>query len=106
VVSDEEAQIVVYGFEWDFEPGGNVEHLASHDVTPADVHYVHEHEPIYVRNVPSLRRAATHVMVGRDSRARSLVIFIAETQRPGIWYVVTARRGADAHKLLERHGRI
>lgn len=106
VVSDEPAEVTVNGFEWDFEAGGNVDHLASHGVSPGDVHFVHEHDPIYVRNLPSLSRSATHVMVGRDARKRSLAIFIVETARRGIWYVLTGRRGADAHALLERHGRI
>jgi hypothetical protein len=106
VVSDESADLVVDGFEWDFDEGGNVDHLAQHGVMHADVHFVHEHDPLYVRNLPSLTRTATHVMVGRDSQERSLAIFIIETARPGIWYVVTGRRGADAHDLLERHGRI
>lgn len=106
VVSDESGEMVVDGFEWNFDPGGNVDHLAVHEVTPADVRFVYEHDPIYVRNVPSLAPTSTHVMVGRDSRIRSLAIFIVETARTGIWYVVTGRRGADAHELLERHGRI
>ena len=106
MVSDDSAEIRVDGFEWDFDPGGNVDHLAVHEVTPGDVRHVHEHDPIYVRNLPSLGRSATHVMVGRDARSRSLAIFMVETARTGIWYVVTGRRGADAHQLLERHGRL
>lgn len=58
----EPAEIEVAGFVWDFDPGGNVDHLALHEVTPGDVRYMHEHDPIYVRNIPSLRRGATHVM--------------------------------------------
>jgi len=46
VVSDESAEIVVNGFEWDFDPAGNVDHLALHEVGPTDVRFVHEHDPI------------------------------------------------------------
>jgi hypothetical protein len=106
VVSDETDDINVSGFEWNFDAGGNVDHLALHGLTPDDVRFVRDHNPIFVRNVPGLQRSAIHVMVGRDSRRRSLAIFMVEASRVGIWYVVTGRRGADAHDLLERHGRI
>ena len=29
-----------YEFIWDDEPGGNVEHIAEHDLTPADIEEV------------------------------------------------------------------
>lgn len=28
---------------WDYEPGGNVEHVDEHDLTPADVEFVLQH---------------------------------------------------------------
>ncbi|HEY7269364.1 MAG TPA: hypothetical protein VH951_06025 [Dehalococcoidia bacterium] len=82
----------VEGFEWTDGPGGNIEHLARHGVSPADVHEVRDNDPLFFDNLPGAWRVATIVMVGQNLRHQSLIVFLIATANPGIWKPVTARR--------------
>jgi hypothetical protein len=102
-VVDERAEIVINGFRWTER---TLTHLAEHEVTPADVLHVRRHDPLAYRTSPGAFRFATHALVGRDRRSRSLIIFLSETEEAGIWQVHTAYRARLAHELLEQEGRL
>lgn len=99
----ESARIALNGFNWSERA---IEHLAEHDVTPADVEFVRAHDPLVYRTKPGEFRYATHALLGRDGHSRSLIVFISATDEPGIWRVHTAYRARLAHDLLEREGRL
>jgi hypothetical protein len=94
--------IEVTGLLWDYEPGGNVEHLARNDVAPADVQAVLDNGPLFFRGLES--RTSTHAIVGRDNRGRSLLIYIIATPELGIWKPVTGWRSQVARRLLHNEG--
>lgn len=96
--------IEVEGFFWDFDPDGNVEHRAQHDVRIADVNAVLAFEPLFFQNAGE--HAATYAMIGRDSRQRSLIIYLVPTAEGGVWKPITGWRGRLAHRILEQEGRI
>jgi len=100
----EQREIEVEGFAWDFEPDGNVAHLAGHDVRIADVNAVLAFGPMFLRSLSE--HAATYVMVGRDNRNRSLLIYPVATPEHGIWKPVTGWQSGDAHRLLQEGGRL
>jgi hypothetical protein len=102
----EPEDIDVQAFAWDHNPGGNVEHLARHGVTPEDVEAVLDFVPLFFMAEAEADRRSTHAMVGRDGRNRSLVIYLIAVFPPGVWEPVTGWRSALAHELLEREGRI
>lgn len=99
----ERDDITVEAFAWYYGPEGNVAHLAAHDVTVEDVYSVLAGRPLYYRNLPG--RRATHVMIGRDQRRRSLFVTLLATAEPGEWLPVTGWRSAVAHRILAQEGR-
>jgi len=99
----ERTRIAIRGFRWN---EWAIEHLAEHDVTPQGVDFIRTHEPLVYRTEPPEFRFATHALVGRDARRRSLIVFISETDDRGTWRVHTAYRARLAHDLLEREGRL
>jgi hypothetical protein len=98
----ERAVLHVAGFLWDFTPGGNVEHLARHDLTITDIDDVLRASPLYFRSLDT--GAATHAMIGRDAQSRSLLIYLVPTTTSGIWKPVTGWQSSLAHKILEQEG--
>jgi hypothetical protein len=72
---------------WDFAPRGNVEHIARHDVTPADVEGVLNLAPRFFN---SLRDPECVVAVGQNGPGRWLVVVLAPTSVPFEWAIVTA----------------
>lgn len=79
----EPADIEIEGFLWEYGPGQNVEHLARHDVSPADVFDVLHSGLLLFENVAG--RTATHILIGQDRRGRVLYIAILETEEHGVW---------------------
>lgn len=55
-----------YDFIWDDGPGGNVEHIAEHGLTPEEVEFVIEH-PDWVERSRSSDRTVAHGQT-RDGR--------------------------------------
>jgi hypothetical protein len=103
-VVGERDEIEVNDFAWDYAPTGNVAHLARHGVSVDDVYAVLGWGPLYFRNLPG--RRASHVMIGRDSHDRSLLITLLSTSEIGTWEPVTGWQSAAAHRVLEEEGRI
>jgi hypothetical protein len=81
-VVQERVDLTVISFAWDFNPEGNVRHLADHGVSIENVNAFHANDPLFFRNV--LGRAASHVMVGRDNRGQSLYVTLKVTAQPGV----------------------
>ena len=100
----EPVDIEILSFIWDYRPGGNVDHLARHDVTTEDVVAVRAGKPLFFHNLPG--RAASHVMIGRDGRGRSLYVALLAAADPGVWIPITGWQSALAHGLLEEDGQI
>jgi hypothetical protein len=75
-------------FEWDEGTGRNVDHIALHEVTPADVEEVLDNAPRFARS--NRDEGATHFMLGPTKAGRFLFAAIVETPITGRWYVVTA----------------
>jgi hypothetical protein len=96
------AEIVVGDLSWDHSEGRNVDHLAQHGVTPADVSSLLDYKPLFFLNLPG--RSATHLMIGRDQRGRSLLVALARTRDENVWYPVTAWQSRVAHEILEKEG--
>ena len=96
-------ELVVDDFAWDYGPGGNIEHLRGHEIEREDIEAVLRFGPLYFRNPGA--QTSTHAMVGRDSKNRSLLIYLIPTPAPGVWKPVTGWRSGLAHQLLEREGR-
>jgi hypothetical protein len=94
------ADINVLGFAWDFEPGGNVEHLSLHDVEWTDVEAVLAGEPRFFLNPPSPTRRASHAMVGYDGKVRALIVFLVATDDEGIWEPITGWESREARLVL------
>ena len=57
-------EIEVADFEWDWDEGGNVDHVAKHGVYPEDVSEVKNSNPRFGLNDPE--KSATHVMIGTN----------------------------------------
>ena len=70
---------------WDYEPGGNVEHIAAHDLTPDDVDHVLLHP---TRRGVS-RSSGRPMTAGRTPDGRYVVVFY-DRQSDGSVYPVTA----------------
>jgi len=100
----ERTDLVVISLLWDFAADGNVAHLARHGLQPENINAVLMNQPIFFRNVPG--RRASHVMIGRDDRDRSLYVTLLAAGRPGYWAPVTGWRSALAHEILQREGLI
>lgn len=81
-------EIEVVRFEWDWDEGGNVDHIADHDVLPEDVNEVKDNHPRFGLNPPE--QSATHIMIGPNLEGRYLHVAMVSTHREGIWFVVTA----------------
>lgn len=94
----------VVAFEWDWDEGGNVEHIARHEVMPEDVNEVKDHAPRFGLNPAD--RSATHVMLGMNRAGRYLHVAMVETPRRGVWFVVTANwlNARRAQRLYDRLG--
>ena len=89
-----ELDIDISGLDWDDE---NVDHIARHEVEPADVEFVLANAPLFFRNLPG--RSATHVVVGWDSKDRALFVPVLQVG-PDKWRVITAFESRNARKLL------
>jgi hypothetical protein len=84
----ERAEIEVSGFEWDYEAGRNVEHIAAHRVIPADVEEVLANTPHFYLN--DADHMGGVVMLGPNFAGRYLFVAMYEAHDAGIWYVATA----------------
>lgn len=91
-------QVEIDILNWDFDEQ-NSEHLARHDVEPADIYVVWQSDPAYFLNLPG--RIATHIMIGRDASGRTLYVPILETQNPGTWRAVTGWQSSYARRLYD-----
>jgi len=96
----------LYIAEWEWRDG-DVEHLATHGVQPADVLAVWREEPRYRRNRKN--RAASHQMVGPDGRGGFFAIFIRQDDvEKGRWRAITGRAATAGERSWwegNRHGR-
>lgn len=88
MVSGQANDFHVDGFYFSEEPGGNVEHMANHDVTPLDVVEVWANAPKYFYS--RTNRNASYVMIGPNGRGRFLFVPLAPTVETGIWAPATA----------------
>lgn len=96
-MAGERTAIEIQGFRW---LARNVAHLLNeHDVTVDDVLSVVEGEYLAFRAPAG--RSSTHVIIGRDARGRSLILYLSETTVRGTWFVHTGWQDAIAHRLLE-----
>jgi hypothetical protein len=79
-------------FYWVFEPGGNVDHIAEHDLTPEDIEYAYATAYRFTTSRSSGRPA----FYGRDLDRRRIFVVYEEIDAT-MWHVVTAypvqRRG-------------
>jgi hypothetical protein len=95
----------LYIAEWDWRDG-DVEHLATHGVQPADVLAVWWEEPRYRRNRKN--RAASHQMVGPDGRGGFFAIYIRhDAVETGRWRAITGRAATAGERSWwegKRHG--
>jgi len=87
--------ITVDNFDWD---GQNVEHIARHDVSPAEVEYALRNGASFFRNLQG--RSATHIMIGIDQRGRVLYVPILRIEWPGKWRVISAWESRFARRLI------
>jgi hypothetical protein len=86
----------MYIAEWDWLDE-DVEHLARHEVEPADVFAVWREAPKYRRN--RKERASSHQMIGPDQGGEFFVFFIREDEIvTGRWRVITGRRATAAER--------
>lgn len=72
-------------FFWIEEPGGNVEHIAEHDLTPEDVEYAYEMADEFTTSRSSGRPA----FYGQALDGRDIFVVYREIDAT-TWYVVTA----------------
>ena len=97
---NEPREVDIRGFRWLVR---NIMHLLNeHDVTVDDVLDVIERPYLTFRSLDN--RASSHVIVGRDGRARSLILYVSETNERGRWFVHTGWESELAHRLLEQEG--
>jgi hypothetical protein len=84
---------------WSYEPGGNVEHIATHEVTPDDVRSVLEQAPRFFAN---RRDPESIIAVGPNPERRFLATVLSPTFVAGEWVVETAywlgQRGEELYK--------
>ena len=97
-------QIRIVDFDLDFGPLGNVVHLRDHDVEVANLYELLDFGPLTYRNIEG--QGGTHVMIGRDSRSRSLYVTLRATPEAGVWHPVTGWRSKLAHQILQQEGRL
>lgn len=82
---------------WDYEEDGNVEHLATHEVTPRIVLEVAAMGPKFRDNVEE--RTATHQMIGPDKAMDWWTICIVEDdQVEGRWKAITGWTSTDGER--------
>ncbi len=74
-----------YEVIWNYEPGGNVEHIAEHGLTPDDVEAA-IYEPL---ETTTSRSSGRPVLVGYTSDGRSIIVVYEELGEFTI-YPVTA----------------
>ena len=87
---------------WDYRPGGNVEHVAKHGVTPADVAEVLSLVPRYFQNA---RDPGSIVVLGPNADGRYLAAVLDPTFVPSEWTVATANwMGRRRAERLYRRG--
>jgi len=98
-VVGEPADIVIETFDWDSQL---IEHIARHDVGPADVESALRNQARFFLNLPG--RSATHVMVGRDRWDRVLYVPILCIDWPDRWRVISAWESRFARGLLANAG--
>jgi hypothetical protein len=84
----ERAEVDVTGFEWSFEAGRNVLHIAEHGVTPADVDEVLNNLPHFFIN--DADHMGGVIMLGPNLAGRYLFVAMYETAEEGLWYAATA----------------
>jgi len=87
---------IVYISEWNWLDE-DIEHLAAHQVQPADVLAVWREAPKYRRNRKN--RAASHQMIGPDGRGGFFAIFIRQDEiTKGCWRPITGRRATATER--------
>lgn len=74
-------------FFWIEEPGGNVEHIAEHGLTPEDIEYAYETAEEFTTSRSSGRDAFYGYDLGDN-----IIFVVYEVIDATTWYVVTAYR--------------
>jgi hypothetical protein len=77
LVECDNVELIVDGFEWDYSEDGNVNHLLKHEITTRDADAALRTNPLFREVLKS--DSATHIMIGRDGRGRSLLIWLRAT---------------------------
>ena len=90
----EPEEIDVQEFEWD---EWNTAHLAEHGVLRSDVDAVRLNAPLFFANLPD--RSGSHVMIGPDAAGGFFYVVLVESERAGVWRVITAYRYARRRAL-------
>ncbi len=72
-------------FFWVFEPGGNVEHIAEHDLTPEDVEHAYATATLFTTS----RSSGLPAFVGLDTRYEEIFVVYRELDAT-TWHVETA----------------
>jgi hypothetical protein len=57
VVGRRQEESEIEAFLWDYSAGGNVEHIARHNVTPLDVQEVRDNQPHFMGRTALVRWA-------------------------------------------------
>ncbi|WP_143300806.1 hypothetical protein [Candidatus Entotheonella palauensis] len=76
-----------YDFIWDEEPGGNVDHIAEHDLTPEDVIYAFHHVERYTTS----RSSGLPALIGETPEGDLMFVAYTEIDVTTV-YVRTAYR--------------
>ncbi len=72
-------------FFWVFEPGGNVEHIAEHDLTPEDVEYAYATATLFTTS----RSSGLPAFMGLDTCYEEIFVVYRELDA-ATWHVETA----------------
>jgi hypothetical protein len=91
----------IESLRWSYEPRGNVEHIAAHDVTPEDVLLVLSLAP---RFFGDRQNPESTIAIGPNPNGRYLAIVLLPTFVPGEWVVATAHWLGRRGKLLYERG--
>ena len=81
----------------------NLDHLATHRITPRDVLEVWSDGPVYVPNKKGL--AATHLMLGDTSGGRALTIAVVTDTRRHLLRPITGWDSTTGELTRWRRGR-
>ena len=72
-------------FYWVYEPGGNVDHIAEHGLSPDDVEYAYENARVFTTS----RSSGLPAFIGRDLNG-DVIFVVYEEIDVATWHVKTA----------------